>query len=299
MAELPHMPLFIDDYEAATSHLSLEEDGAYNRLLRLCWRQPDCTIPDLDSWIIRMMRCDKETFERAVRPIIGEFFTEKNGRLFQKRQKTEHGYVKTVTSKRKEAGRKGGLAKSLKSKDNTDSKTTDLPEQKDSKALAPTPTPTPTPTPNDKTEPAGSDWGVLESQLRSAAGWQHEAHPTLAVVGPIVALIEAGASLEKDVLPIVKALAPSAETRSSWRYFLKAIERSWRERTGFAQNGANGFHVQQVDAVKWAERIEWARKNQQWGEVWGPMPGKLNCGVPANLLKPEDGQGWNIWRPNP
>lgn len=33
---LPYFPLYVDDYEADTPHLTLEEDGAFSRLLRLC-----------------------------------------------------------------------------------------------------------------------------------------------------------------------------------------------------------------------------------------------------------------------
>ena len=35
MSQLPYFPLYPTDFEADTSHLTLEEDGAYNRLLRL------------------------------------------------------------------------------------------------------------------------------------------------------------------------------------------------------------------------------------------------------------------------
>nr|QQZ48877.1 DUF1376 domain-containing protein [Phenylobacterium glaciei] len=34
----PCLPLWIDDYDAATSHLTAAEDGVYGRLLRLAWR---------------------------------------------------------------------------------------------------------------------------------------------------------------------------------------------------------------------------------------------------------------------
>lgn len=144
---ISHMPLFVDDYEGATAHLTLEEDGAYNRLLRLCWRQPDCSIPADKAWIIRLMRCDEATYERVVLPILKEFFTRAKSRWFQKRLREEHAYVVAVSSARREAGRKGGKAKSLKLNKTEASKATDLPEhlpeQNDSSALAPTPTPTP------------------------------------------------------------------------------------------------------------------------------------------------------------
>jgi uncharacterized protein YdaU (DUF1376 family) len=137
------MPLFVDDYEAATAHLSLEEDGVYMRLLRLCWRQSQCTIPDDPTWIMRHMRVDQEAYERAVVPIIGEFFSRSRGRIFQKRLRDEFGYVNKAIRDRKEAGKKGGLAKARKNNKSDASKATVLPAENPSESLAPTPTPIP------------------------------------------------------------------------------------------------------------------------------------------------------------
>lgn len=145
MTKLPSLPLFIDDYEAATAHLSLEEDGAYSRLLRLCWRTPGCSIPDDDTWITRHMRCDTATLERVVKPILREFFTRSRSRWFQKRLRQEHAYVSALSSARRAAGRKGGNAKAQKTKATGSGKATDLLEQTGGSALAPTPTLTPTP----------------------------------------------------------------------------------------------------------------------------------------------------------
>lgn len=66
----------------------------------------------------------------------------------------------------------------------------------------------------------------LEHQLREAAGWLNEPAPNLAVTGEIQALISNGADLHADVLPTVRALAPRASSRTSWRYFVKAIARA-------------------------------------------------------------------------
>jgi len=70
----------------------------------------------------------------------------------------------------------------------------------------------------------------LEHRLREAAGWQSEPAPMLSVTGEIQALIENGADLETDVLPVVKALAPKCGNRTSWRYFLSAIARQRDQR---------------------------------------------------------------------
>lgn len=112
---IPYIPLYVADYEADTAHLSLEEDGAYNRLLRLCWRTPGCSLPDDHSWIMRRLRVDQETFQRAVLPVLDEFFVvEKTGRgsgearLMSPRLREEYKRVNATSKKRAEAGRKGG-----------------------------------------------------------------------------------------------------------------------------------------------------------------------------------------------
>ena len=108
MADLHYMQLYIADFEADTGHLTLEEDGAYNRLLRLCWRTSGCSVPDDPVWIARKMRVDLETYHRLVEPLIKEFFAKGRGRVFQGRQQREWQRAKQVSDRRAEAGRKGG-----------------------------------------------------------------------------------------------------------------------------------------------------------------------------------------------
>lgn len=131
MTDLPSMPLYVDDYESHTPHLSLEEDGCYNRLLRLCWRSPDCMVPANPAWLMRKLRVDEATFQRACVPVIEEFFTKKGGMIFQKNQQRIFSKVTGLVEARAAAGSRGGKAKSAKTKENEDSKATDLPEAND------------------------------------------------------------------------------------------------------------------------------------------------------------------------
>lgn len=171
MTALPSMPLYVDDYEADTAHLTPEEDGVYNRLLRLCWRSPGCQVPDNAAWLARKLRVDQATWERACVPVIDEFFTRKNGVLFQKRQREEFLYVSGIVRARKEAGSKGGKAKYRKSKANDGSKANQLPEANEKQiwdfALAPTPTPTPT---NKEEEDARARETISENQEGESQG---------------------------------------------------------------------------------------------------------------------------------
>ena len=63
----------------------------------------------------------------------------------------------------------------------------------------------------------------LEVKLREAAGWQNEPAPGLFVTGPIQELLDKGASLDLDVLPVIRGRAKSAKAQS-WRYFVGAIQ---------------------------------------------------------------------------
>jgi uncharacterized protein YdaU (DUF1376 family) len=118
---LPFFNFYPKDFEADTSHLTLEEDGAYNRLLRLCWMTPGCSIPDDDAWIARRMRVDSEAFERAVRPVLAEFFVRKGGRVSNPRLSKEHAKSDVAHQRRVSAGSAGGNAKARKNNENAPS----------------------------------------------------------------------------------------------------------------------------------------------------------------------------------
>lgn len=105
---LPYFNMYPADFEADTSHLTLEEDGAYNRLIRLMWMTPGCSLPDDDAWIARRMRCDAETFARVVKPLICEFLCVENGRVFSPRLRREAMLSEEAHKRRVDAGSKGG-----------------------------------------------------------------------------------------------------------------------------------------------------------------------------------------------
>jgi uncharacterized protein YdaU (DUF1376 family) len=106
--------MFPSDFEAKTSHLTLAEDGAYNRLLRICWMTPGCTIPADEAWIMRRVRAHTEDEKEAVRAVLSEFFTVEKGRYSNARLLKEWLAANEAHEKRKNAGSKGGKAKSLK-----------------------------------------------------------------------------------------------------------------------------------------------------------------------------------------
>jgi len=90
---LPYFRLYPTDYEADTSHLTLIEDGAYNRLLRLCWTTPGCSLPDDLDWIMRRMRVRDDADRQAVETVLSEYFIRGDQRVSNKRLMQEYEYA--------------------------------------------------------------------------------------------------------------------------------------------------------------------------------------------------------------
>ena len=164
----------------------------------------------------------------------------------------------------------------------------------------------------------------LEKQLREAAGWQSEPAPMLAVTGAIQALLDDGADLEIDVLPVVRAIAPRARSRTTWKYFIGAITEAKQQRTGASQpratanGGSNpderavnrliGYTADDsrrpdgqyasIDDARWTRVLAIGRSDHAWdSRHYGPIPGQHGCRVPEALMQPGDGIGWSEWKP--
>jgi uncharacterized protein YdaU (DUF1376 family) len=122
----PFIPLYVDDFDAATAHLSVEEDGAYNRLLRLCWRTPGCSLPEDAAWIARKLRLSSDDFQRIAEPVLAEFFVVIRGRFVQRRLKREYDDISRKRLARKLAGKIGGEIKARNAKAKSPSNATIL-----------------------------------------------------------------------------------------------------------------------------------------------------------------------------
>lgn len=115
---LAFFPLYVDDYEADTAHLTILEDGAYSRLLRLCWRTPGCKIPADEKWIMRKMRARTEDEKRAVCAVLEEFFIKRDSKYSNPRLSSVYADAAESHQRRKTAGSAGGNAKARKIKEN-------------------------------------------------------------------------------------------------------------------------------------------------------------------------------------
>jgi uncharacterized protein YdaU (DUF1376 family) len=130
---LPFFNMYPTDFEADTSHLTLAEDGAYNRLLRLMWMMPGCSLPDDDAWIMRRMRCTCDDDRSVVLSVLGEFFERDGKRLSNARLSAEFAKSSEAHAKRVNAGSKGGKAKPLAAKGKASSNAQAKPKQPEPK----------------------------------------------------------------------------------------------------------------------------------------------------------------------
>jgi len=126
---LPYFPMYPSDFEAKTSHLSIAEDGAYNRLLRICWMTPGCTMPADEDWVMRRARAVDDGEQSAMRAVLAEFFTIKNGRYSNGKLLRIWHEANDAHEKRKNAGSMGGKAKSLKTQKPVSSNAVAKPKQ--------------------------------------------------------------------------------------------------------------------------------------------------------------------------
>ena len=229
----------IGDYRSATAHLTFEEDAAYRRLMDIYY-MTERPLPLDRRRLHTLTLCQTASNRRAVDAVLAEFFIESSSGFIHKRCESE---IKKASEKRAKAR---GSASSrwtndlnLQETDHANASKMEC-ERIPSDALsdnkmecvgnAPNPNPNPS-----KEDGIGTRARDLETDLREAAGWQNEPAPNLAVTGAGQALIDAGADLHLDVLPTVRAIAPQARGRTTWKYFLGAIAQARDDRIAAAQ----------------------------------------------------------------
>lgn len=198
---LPYFPLFPGDFDADTGHLTLAEDGAYNRLLRLQWRCPGCKMPADMEWIFRKTRAVTEADQAVIASVISEFFTRKAGKIFNERLIREHMKSCVAHSKRVLSGSKGGSAKTLKIKPIASS---------NAQAMLKQPEPEPEP------EPELSFFGSDEPQ--KGGGSSGEKDTGFERFWAVYPLKKAKAAAEKNWRKAVKKVAPEIIIAAAERY---------------------------------------------------------------------------------
>lgn len=118
------MQLYIADYLGDTQHLTTEQHGAYLLILMAMWRAGG-KLPMDARKLCRIAKVHPPHWGKIAADIL-EFFDEHDGFITQKRLSKEHQKAIQKSQLRAEAGRKGGLSKSLKMNNEIDSFATDL-----------------------------------------------------------------------------------------------------------------------------------------------------------------------------
>jgi uncharacterized protein YdaU (DUF1376 family) len=97
-------PRFMDDYDRDTQHLSLMENGAYNRLLDYYYAKRKA-LPLDDLALYRICRAFTPEEQGAVRNVLTQFFNEQSDGWHQKRADQEIAKAKEISAVRSTAAR--------------------------------------------------------------------------------------------------------------------------------------------------------------------------------------------------
>jgi len=167
------MPLHIGAYHADTTHLTRDQHGAYLLLLMAYWRRGGA-LPADDARLAAIVKATPAEW-RKLKPIMAEFFREREGAWHQKRADEELTRAVSITDARALAGRVGGIASAAKRQANAQANVKQSTEQN--------PTPIPLPQQEDTSslrsdvgrasQKRGRRWGSEETIPRE---WVHEAH---------------------------------------------------------------------------------------------------------------------------
>lgn len=108
---LAYMQFYPADYLADTMYLSLEEHGAYLKLLMCMWRA-DGWLPDDDKKICMMLGVTGKKWA-SIKESISSFFIYENGKFSQKRLLAEHRATRKKSENLSSNGKQGGRPKHM------------------------------------------------------------------------------------------------------------------------------------------------------------------------------------------
>jgi hypothetical protein len=119
--------------------------------------------------------------------------------------------------------------------------------------------------------------GLLD-KLLDAAGVRGNPPPGLAMLQPILGLMDAGYDLERDILPAIKA-KPKPDVRQ-WSYFVPQIRDAAE-----ARKSAASIPKPAEAQFDWGKAISLWADDGYWSPGWGPKPGEPGCRAPTSLLE--------------
>lgn len=150
----PYMQFYPADYLADTMHLSLEEHGAYLKLLMCMWRA-DGWLPDDDKKICMMLGVTPKKWA-SIREGISSFFIYENGKFSQKRLLAELRATRKKSENLSNNGKRGGRPKQLENNNSPKADGSNRLKQNESIARSPS---------DSEPEPYSSDTNVSSPEL--------------------------------------------------------------------------------------------------------------------------------------
>lgn len=256
------IPFYLDDFDGDTSHLTPAEEGVYMRLLKMAWRTPRCELPNDLPLIARKCRVSVEQME----PVLREYFKLQRGRWVQSRLKKEYDKLANKKRERSQAGKKGGLNRALKNKENISSIATDLLKQ---------PEPEPEPIKKEQKRSSYPDdflsvWKAFpHTSGRSAQGKSYDQWRLLPD--------DERSSLPEAIAKLVISTKPDDVK------FIPAMERWLRD--GKHRHFLNDKQPEeQITDERWLWRISKGKENG-WRAEWGDPPDSANTNCPPHLRK--------------
>jgi len=276
MSAPPFMPLYVGDYLADTTHLTVTEHGAYMLLLMSMWRNGG-SLPNDDKSLARHARCTRGQWDR-MRPVLIEFFEATDRTITQGRLAKELTKHTEAVRQQRERSSNGGKAKALKSLQ------TDLPPapvrqcqpepepEKNIEANASLSSAPPAASPMTYPEPFEAAWKAYphvkgRSSKPKALGYWRRLSPATRQALPSAVARYARDGRE----PKAECGAPAMQ-----RWLADARFADWMPE---AESSAGVWTDD-----RWSAVVALNRDEGWWSDNLGPRPGEPGCRVPAHLI---------------
>lgn len=255
-----HFAHHIGDYAAATAHLSMMEDAAYHRLLRLYY-QNEAPLTQDENELMRRVRATSRHEKDAVRRVLTEFFTLSSDGWHQSRADKEINTYKGLANRGRTNGVHGGRPKANREETATKNQ-----------------------------EPLTKNHEPIDKIPRQARktklpdDWQ-PSEELLAYAG------EQGCPDPKDTAERFRLHHQSKGTMgANWSLGFKywcRNEKNFARPSSPQRNGHSPAPVRMDGDVEWTARVGGWRKSGFWPPSlgWGPPPGEHGCLVPPHLLE--------------
>jgi uncharacterized protein YdaU (DUF1376 family) len=302
------MPLYVADYLADTSHLTVTEHGAYLLLIMHYWR--NCGLPADEGKLARIVKCTAKEWAQ-IRDTIAEFFDED---WSHKRIDEELASARASIERNRINGRKGGRPKKGNPPGNpeethrvTQTEPSGYPKHNPpgNPNHNPNERPSPSPSPSERKNqldlssaaipdtaraveppaapPPGFDPRFRDVQIRVQALLNS---PALTSFGLVDKWLKAGAEPEIDIYPTLQG------RRDRWNgrtlaYFDEAVLDAVKTRTTPAGTNAASISLPPYSEAErgekqWVFRVKSFREHGTWLDQWGPTPDEPGCRAPAS-----------------